>query len=154
MLAGLCNPEQKTLVLPWDPRDVRDNVEPRVAWYFYRVRDDGKIGEFCVANPTGPNQVSTPVPGEAPVPPPGLTLYEAMVWSARNRQVWESREENGLLVFNAPDGYLALPESENGIGWLYDQRLQRGEPMPPGELDRQAMRCRVSAIMDAVGGQG
>jgi hypothetical protein len=154
VLTGLCVPEQKAVVLPWDPLDVRDDVQPRVAWYFYRMRDDGRIGEFCVANATGPNQVSTPVPGEAKAPPPGLTLYETMVWSARERQVWEMREEGDLLVWSAPDGYLALPEGENAVGWLYDRRLQQGEPMPPRELDRQALRCRVSALMDAVGGRG
>lgn len=92
------------------------------AYYFYRIRNDNFIREFCVANARDPNQ-------QVESPAPDGTM-----------QRWAKRLEGDLVVFTAPDGY------EGGaVGWSYDRRLQMGVPMPREELERQALRCRKSA---------
>ena len=95
---------------------------PRIAYYFYRLRDDHIVSEFCVANAGDPRQaVETLAPDGTP-------------------QRWQQRHEGDLLVFTSPDGYAG----DQGILWLYDRRLQLGQPMPREELERQALRMRVS----------
>ncbi len=91
-------------------------------FYFYRLRNDNFIKEFCVAGAQDPEQyVDTPAPDGT-------------------KQRWIKRMEGDLLVFTPPDGY------EGGaIGWMYNRKLQIGEAMPRAGLERLALRCRVSA---------
>jgi len=96
------------------------------ATYFYRLREvsDEIITEFCVRGHSDPRQfVETLAPDGTP-------------------QRWENREEGDLLVFHAPDGY----SGQQGLIWSYDNRLQEAVPMPRAELEKEAMRMRVSAI--------
>jgi hypothetical protein len=96
---------------------------PRQAWYFYRLKDDNLISEFCVANGADPNQyVETPAPDGS-------------------LQRWDKREEGELIVFHPPDGYFGGP-----VGWMYDKTIQIGQAMPREELERQALRCRTSMM--------
>jgi hypothetical protein len=96
-------------------------MTPQQAFYFYRLRDN-QITEFCVANARDPKQY---VESKAP---DGST------------QLWESRWEGDLLVFHCPDGH----NPGDGLLWFYDRRIQIGQAMPLEELERQALRCRVS----------
>jgi hypothetical protein len=94
---------------------------PETAWYFYRLNDCNVFGQFCVANAKDPHQyVETRAP-------------DGTV------QRWEKRWVGDLLIFFPPDGYSGGP-----IGWAYDRTIQIGKPMPDDELERQALRCRVS----------
>lgn len=96
----------------------------RTAYFFYRLRNDNYIREFCVANWSDPRQyVETPAPD-------GTT------------QRWDRRSERGMLVFRAPDGYSGGP-----IGWVYDRELQRGVAAPRDELERLAIDNRYSVVM-------
>lgn len=97
--------------------------QPRIAWYFYRLKDDDFVSEFCVANSADPDQsVHTLAPDGT-------------------KQPWEKRQEGDLTVFRPPDGY----QGDQGLLWAYDRRLQLGEAMPRKELERYALRFRVSA---------
>lgn len=102
--------------------------DPRTAFYFYRLRADDYVSEFCVANHGDPDQyVET-------LAPDGTT------------QRWRKREEGDLLVFTPPDGYAG----DQGMIWAYDRRLQRGESMPRVMLERLALRMRVSINVPGV----
>lgn len=57
-----------------------------------------------------------------------------------NRVKWQSRSENGALVFHPPD-----PERAREHVLRYDDRIQRHEPVPRSELERRALRGRHSA---------
>lgn len=96
------------------------------AYYFYRLTNDHFIREFCVANAQDPEQ------------------YVDSVAPDGSKQRWAKRWEGDLLVFTPPDGY-----DGGAVGWMYDRRLQVGLPMPRAELERQALRCRVSALARA-----
>lgn len=97
----------------------------RQAFYFYRLRDDDFVNEFCVANSGDPNQyVETLAPDGTP-------------------QRWRQRHEVDLVIFTPPDGY----DGNQGLLWAYDKRLQVGEPMPREMLERQALRMRKSLVM-------
>ena len=98
--------------------------EPATAHYFYRLKADDFVSEFCVAGAVGPNTVHTLAPDGS-------------------EQPWARREEGDLLVFRPPDGYAG----GQGLLWAYDRRLQRGEAMPRPLLERYALRCRVSAAL-------
>lgn len=98
---------------------------PRTAWYFYRLKDDDFVREFCVANARDPNQtVETLAPDGT-------------------HQKWARRHEGDLLVFTPPDGYAG----DQGLLWAYDRRLQVGEPMPREQLEKLALDSRVSVVM-------
>ncbi len=99
-----------------------------IAWYFYRVRHDHFIFEFCVANARDPNQY---VESDAP---------------DGSKQKWRQYHEGDLLVFTAPDGYQGGP-----LGWFYDDRLQQGQAMPRSELERRALGNRVSVHFPKMG---
>ena len=94
---------------------------PPTAHYFYRLRNDSRITEFCVAGATDPHQ-----------------FVESLAPDG-TRQRWPSRREGDLLVFSAPDGYTDGP-----CGHGYDGSLQRCEPAPREVLEREALRNRVS----------
>ena len=95
---------------------------PKPAFYFYRLRDDDFVEEFCVAGAVDPNQfVETLAQDGTP-------------------QRWIKRREGDLLVFHPPDGY----QGGQGLLWAYDHRLQTGRPMPREELEKQALRMRLS----------
>ena len=100
---------------------VSEDATPAVVRYFYLIKNDDFITEFCVAGAIGPNSVET-------IAPDG------------SFQQWPSFWREGMLVFRAPDGY----SGGQGLIWSYDKRLQSGEPMTRPELERRAMRMRVS----------
>lgn len=92
-----------------------------MAIYFYRVKNDEMITEFCVAGATDPNQqVETPTPDGT-------------------MQRWKKRVEGDLLVFTPPDGYTG-----GAIGWKYDRTLQQGRPAVREELERELLKSQVS----------
>lgn len=93
-----------------------------VAFYFYRLRNDNFMKEFCVANAKDPNQYV-----ESRTPDGTL-------------QRWAKRWEGDLLVFTPPDSYDGGP-----VGWMYDRRLQLGQMAPRDVLEREALRNRISA---------
>lgn len=106
--------------------------EPSRARYFYRLRDD-RITEFCVENARGPQSV------------------ESLSPDGQHRK-WQSYWEGDLLVFYSP----YHEDSENGIFWAYDKRLQIGEPCDRMDLERLALRMRASCVVtqgmkDAIG---
>lgn len=92
--------------------------------YFYRLKDDDLIGEFCVANAADPDQ-------EVETINPDGTMEK-----------WEKRQEGDLLVFRPPSGYSGGP-----VCWMYNRNLQIGVAMPREELERQALRCRRSTVV-------
>src|SRR5262245_13238728 len=57
-----------------------------------------------------------------------------------NEMPWARRIEGDELVFYPPD-----PECSRMPMMRYDDRIQRHEPMERGEMERRAMRGRVSA---------
>lgn len=100
---------------------------PARCHYFYRLREDDFVNEFCVAGSKDPNQfVETLAPDGTP-------------------QRWAKRAEGDLVIFTPPDGYAG----SQGLLWSYDRRIQVGEPMPREELERQALRCRKSVNFKA-----
>ncbi len=103
---------------------VSADAGPAEARYFYRLREDDFVSEFCVANSAGPNTLET-------IAPDGTF------------QRWPSRHEGDLLVFRAPDGY----SGGQGLCWSYDRRLQAGDPMPRRELERRALGMRASIVV-------
>lgn len=100
---------------------------PRTAHYFYRLKDDDFVSEFCVANSADPGQ------------------YVETLAPDGTAQRWDRRDEGDLAVFRPPDGY----SGSQGVLWAYDRRLQRGEAMPRVQLERLALRCRVSVVAPA-----
>lgn len=93
------------------------------AYYFYRLKTDDFVSEFCVANSGDPNQcVETLAPDGT-------------------KQRWKKHSEGDLVIFTPPDGYAG----GQGLLWFYDRRLQIGEAAPREELERLALRMRVSA---------
>jgi hypothetical protein len=100
---------------------VSADATPAVARYFYLIKEDDFVTDFCVAGAVGPNSVETLAPDGS-------------------FQRWPSFWRDGLLMFRAPDGYAG----GQGLCWSYDRRLQRGEPMPRPDLERRALGMRVS----------
>ena len=101
------------------------NAQPRIARYFYRLRDCNLITEVCVAGSCDPSQF--------------IATYTA----DGTLQKWDQRTEGELLVFHAPDGY-----DGGGFIWSYNERLQKVEAMPRAELESLALRCRKSTIVN------
>lgn len=96
---------------------------PETAYYFFRIRDNEVVKEFCVANAKDPNQ------------------YVESTAPDGSKQRWDKRWDCDLLVFHPPDGYSDFQP----LGWVYDKRLQNGEPVPQEEMERLATNMRVSA---------
>ena len=96
----------------------------RQALYWYRIRNDNFIREFCVANSGDPNQ------------------YVESMAPDGTRQRWQKRDEGDLIVFTPPDGY-----DGGAVGWMYNRRLQRGRMAPRDLLEKQALRMRKSLII-------
>jgi hypothetical protein len=107
-------------------------VEPRQATYFYVLKDDHIIDEFCVANSEGPVSV------ESYIVDPKLGGGPAI-------QKWDSFWRGNLLVFKPPDSYVG----DQGWWVHYDRRLMTLERMDLVELDRHALRMRTSIIVPA-----
>ena len=104
-------------------------MTPKPCRYFYRLRDDDFVNEFCVANSADPDQfVESLAPDGTP-------------------QRWRARADGDLVVFTPPDGY----DGNQGLLWAYNRALQVGEPMPREELERQALRCRKSVDLHLPG---
>ena len=102
------------------------------AYYFYVLKDDHIVAEFCVANAQDERQsVLTAAPDG--------TL-----------QVWKKAARGDLLVFYPPDGYTG----DRPMQWMYDRRLQIGEPMPRDLLEKYALRNKHSVYFDAGDGAG
>ena len=102
-------------------------MQPRTAHYFYRLKDDNLVSQFCVANSGDPNQwVETMAPDGT-------------------MQRWQKREEGDLVVFYPPDALA----SQQVIGWAYNRDLQIGKPMPREELEKLALHHRVSVNFGA-----
>src|SRR4051812_47720375 len=94
-------------------------------YYFYRLKRDDYVREFCVANARDPHQsVST-------FAPDGTV------------QFWPAHADGDLLVFTPPDGYAG----DQGLLWCYDRRFQLGEAMPYEELERRALNERKSLVV-------
>lgn len=98
-----------------------DAPGPSAARYFYLLRRDDFMAEFCVAGAVGPQSVETLAPDGT-------------------YQKWPSLWRGDLLVFRPPDGY----SGNQGLLWSYDRRLQVGEAMPRAELERRALGMRAS----------
>lgn len=96
---------------------------PRIARYFYVLRMDDYVSEFCVAGHADPDQTVSTLTKDG------------------TRQHWTRREEGDLLVFRPPDGY----SGGQALDWCYDRRLQVGEAMPRGELEKRSLSNRISA---------
>lgn len=97
--------------------------QPTACYYFYRLRNDNFIYEFCVAGSVDANQ-------------------RVDSWAKSGEvQHWKKHNEGDLIVFTSPDGYDGGP-----VGWCYDRRLQRGEPMPREQLEKESLRNRVSLV--------
>jgi hypothetical protein len=93
-----------------------------VATYFYRLKEDDFVAEFCVANSHDPDQwVGTLAPDGS-------------------LQQWAKRDENGLVVFRPPDGYTG----SQGMEWHYDKRMQVHEAAPRELMEKLALNNRVS----------
>jgi len=105
--------------------------QPQTAYYFCRVHPaaENVILEFCVANSNDPDQVVETLAIENE----GGEIF----------QKWEKRWEGDLLVFKAPDGYVA-----GAIGWYYDNSRQRGEHAPWKVLESELLRNRKSLIVN------
>ncbi len=97
------------------------SVSARPAHYFYRLSNDSRINEFCVANSSDPNQFVDSIAPDG------------------SKQRWAKRTEGDLVVFTPPDGYI-----DGAVGWMYDRRLQIGQPAPREVLEREALRNQVS----------
>ena len=98
--------------------EVADWAKPVTAYYFYRVRHDSVMVEFCIANAKGPVRVETRNPDG--------TL-----------QPWESRSVEDLLVFYAPDGYTVQDGGPCSVAW--DKRVMDLQALPPEEIDRECL---------------
>lgn len=97
--------------------------EPPIARYYYVLKDDHIVEEFCVAVDGGdPNQ------------------YVETLAPDGTAQRWTRRTRGDLLVFLPPDGY----SGAQGMLWVYDKRLQSGQAMPRAELERRALNMRIS----------
>lgn len=96
---------------------------PFTCWYFYRLKRDDYVSEFCLA-------------GWAQDP----EQYVATLDPNGQWQRWHRRQEGDLLVFRPPDGY----RGDQGLGWYYNRQLQVGEAMPRKELEKRALNSRVS----------
>ncbi len=107
------------------PQVIRGAV-PNRARYFYRLRDD-RLTEFCVENARGPQSLET-------------------ISHDGEHRKWHSYWEGDLLVFYPPDG----ADVSDGVFWAYDKRLQIGEPYPREELERRALRMRVSMVVPSL----
>jgi hypothetical protein len=97
------------------------DATPAVARYYYLIKEDDFVTEFCVAGAVGPNSVESLAPDGS-------------------CQQWPSFWRDGVLVFLSPDSYAG----GQGLFWSYDKRLQFGKPMPRPELERRALGMRVS----------
>jgi hypothetical protein len=96
-------------------------AEPTVCRYFYRLRSDELVHEFCVQGAIGPHSVET---------------YAA----DGSLHKWPSFQDGDLLVFYPPDSYAGAQL----LLWAYDRRLNRGEPLERPALERAALNQRVS----------
>lgn len=92
------------------------------AYYFFRLRDNEVVKEFCVSNAQDPNQ------------------YVESTAPDGTKQRWEKRWDGDLLVFRPPDGYAEFQP----LGWVYDKQLQDGEATPQELMERLALNMRVS----------
>jgi hypothetical protein len=115
--------------LPFDHKCEQARQEPRVCRYFYRLKDDDLVTEFCVAN-----ALDVPTEGF----PDGQ--YVATRAPDGTLQRWAKRLEGDLLVFRPPDGYAG----GQGMEWHYDRRTQRHEPIDRPTLEKLALSGRVS----------
>lgn len=93
-------------------------------WYFYRLREDDFVSEFCVIGSADPNQ-------QVETMAPDGTI-----------QQWEKRKEGNLIVFRPPDGYVG----NQGLMWHYDRTLQHGEAAPRDVLEREALNNRLTIV--------
>ena len=109
--------------------------EAETALYFIRLSGsaDNIIREFCVCNARDPEQFVETLAIESE----GGEIY----------QRWEKRWEGDLLVFKAPDGYVA-----GAIGWCYDHTRQKGEHADWQTLERELLRNRKSVVVDGLKG--
>jgi hypothetical protein len=104
-------------------------AEIPTAWYFYRLKDDDFVAEFCVANAQ-----DQPTDGF-----PQGQFVETLAPDG-TRQRWAKRQDGDLLVFRPPDGYAG----GQGMEWHYDKRLQRHQAAPRHLLEKYALGSRVS----------
>lgn len=96
-----------------------------LCYYFYRLKEDDCVREFCVAGAVDPDQyVETLAPDGTP-------------------QRWEKRQEGDLLVFHPSDGYAG----DQCLLWSYNKSLQRGEAMPREQLEKLALSMRCSVCL-------
>ncbi len=100
------------------------------AFYFYRIRWDYYVHEFCIVNAVGPCAVWTDVDGQP---------EEAL-------QKWDCYAEGDIMVFRAPDGYV----NHQALRVACDKRLNELLPMPPDEMDRLALRLRKSLVVNGL----
>lgn len=113
-------------------------MQRRRAVYFYRLKDDNLVAEFCIG---GSGDV--PVSVETPIPD-GQGGFVLNAWGHRAMQPWPKRWEGDLLVFTPPSGYDGGP-----VALLYDRRLLVVEAADRGEMEKLALRNRISFDLGA-----
>ena len=99
--------------------------KPKTAFYFYRLKDDDFVKEFCVANHADPTQ------------------YVETLARDGTLQRWDKREEGDLLVFRPPDSYAG----DQPLMWMCNRDLQVVEPLSEERrqlLETEALCRRVS----------
>jgi hypothetical protein len=106
-----------------EPLQVADWAKPKTAYYFYHIKHDSVMVEFCIVNWEGPVRVETDNPDGS-------------------HQAWESRQVGDMLVFYAPDGYRM--QDGGPCKLTFDKRLMDIKAMPPEEIDKLCLG-RISA---------
>jgi hypothetical protein len=109
-----------------EPIPVADWAKPKTAYYFYHIKHDSVMVEFCIANAQGPIRVETTNPDGS-------------------FQAWESRTVGDLLVFFAPDGYRIQDGGPCRVA--YDKRLMDLQALPPEQIDKLCLN-RTSALVN------
>lgn len=114
------------------PSNIFQAADIRTAWYFYKLKMDDFVAEFCVANADDTPTDDFPEGQWVATRAPDQTL-----------QRWAKSQVGDLLVFRPPDGYTG----GQGLEWHYDKRLQRHQAADREAMERYALGNRVSVAM-------
>jgi len=100
---------------------------PAVATYAYRLHGDRLHYDVCLLGSRGPVSVKS-------------------VKLDGNHVEWEGHQEGDAMIFEPPDGH----DINDGFFVGYDKRIMRLEAMDRAEIERFAMRYRVSVTKPEV----